>query len=257
MSRLAILQFLGILLFVSATSVQPSFPPGLLEGIDVEFDTEPHMFPSNWYCKRIHAEAMSLPREYRTRAMDILNQAIAKYPEEVLFINLRKVYILQSLTFFGVPYGGTNFRDIVYLTYDHLNQKRTAEFMEGVFHHEFSSVLIRKFHRQLDREAWLAVNPGGFRYGEGGVQAIKNGEASLEFDANLHDLGFINKYSQSALEEDINVFAQNIFSGGSQFWLIVDSFDPIRKKTELIIRFYQLIDPVFTEEYFRSLAVSG
>jgi hypothetical protein len=53
------------------------------------------------------------------------------------------------------------------------------------------------------------------------------------------------------------VFAQNIFSGGSQFWLIVDSFDPIRKKTELIIRFYQLIDPVFTEEYFRSLAVSG
>ncbi|MFH1160295.1 MAG: hypothetical protein V1733_05035 [bacterium] len=254
MSRLALLQFLVFLLFVSATPVNAPVSPGSLEGIDIVFDSEPRMFPNNWYCKRISAEAVSLPKAYRTQAMDILNSAIAKYPEEVLFVYLRKVYVLQSMTFFGVPYGGTNARDVIYLAYDDINPKRTADYVEGVFHHEFSSVLLRKFHKQFDKEGWLEVNPLEFRYGEGGVQAIKNGEASMEYDYNLHQVGFLNKYSQSAFEEDINVFAQNIFSGGEQFWYIVDSFATIRKKTELIIRFYHRIDPIFTEEYFRALA---
>ena len=214
------------------------------------------MFPNNWYCKRIDAQAVSLPQEYRTDAMDILNNAIAKYPEDVLFVNLRRVYVMKSLTFFGVPYGGTNTRDVVYLTYDNSNPNRTAEYVEGVFHHEFSSVLLRKFVKHFDKRGWADINPPGFAYGRGGVDAIRHGEASLDYDYDLLELGFLNKYSQSAMEEDINVFAQHLFSGGEQFWYIVDTFERIREKVILIINFYYQIDPQFTEEYFRALAYS-
>lgn len=245
-----------MLLLTSASHIAVPEHSLVLEGIDILFDSEPKMFPPGWYCKRISAEAVSLPKEYRTEAMDIINKAIAKYPEDVLFVYLRKVYVMKSLVFFGVPYGGTNTKNVVYLTYDNSNPERTAEYVEGVFHHEFSSVLLRKFSKQFDREAWEKINPPGFFYGKGGVDAIRKGEASLDFDYSLLKIGFLNKYAQSGFEEDINVFAQNIFSGGEQFWFIVDTFDRIRAKATLTIEFYRLIDPQFTEEYFRSLAYS-
>lgn len=253
-SRRTLLLLLPLLVLTSAVSIEiPEHSP-ILDGIDILFDTEPRMFPASWYCKRIGAEAVSLPREHRTEAMDILNLAIAKYPEDVLFVHLRKVYVLRSLSFFGVAYGGTNTKDVIYLTYDDTNPERTAEFVEGVFHHEFSSVLFRKFSKHIDRKSWESINPPDFSYGKGGVEAIKKGEASLDFNYDLLEVGFLNLYSQSAFEEDMNVIAQNLFSGGEQFWFIVDTFEKIRMKALLTIDFYHQIDPQFTEEYFRSLA---
>lgn len=254
MNRLTPFLFLPLLLLTSAISIEIPEHPAVLDGIDIVFDTEPHMFPAGWYCKRISAEASSLPSQYRTEAMDILNRAIAKYPEDVLFVYLRKVYVMESMSFFGVPYGGTNTKDVVYITYDNSNPERTAEYVEGVFHHEFSSVLFRKFNRHFDRRPWESINPAEFSYGKGGVEAIKRGEASLDYDYDLLKVGFLNKYSQSAFEEDINVFAQNLFCGGEQFWYIVDTFGKIREKALLTVGFYNQIDPRFTEEYFRTLA---
>lgn len=248
--------FLTLLLLTSSLSKEISETHAILEGIDILFDKEPRMFPAGWYCKRIRAEAVSLPKENRTEAMNILNHAIAKYPEDVLFVNLRRVYVMKSLAFFGVPYGGTNTKDVIYLTYDNSSPERTAEFVEGVFHHEFSSVLLRKFSKFLDKKAWGSLNPPAFFYGKGGVEAIKRGEASLDFDYSLLETGFLNKYSQSDFEEDVNVFAQNLFCGGEQFWFIVDTFGKIREKATLTISFYHQIDPQFTEEYFRTLAYS-
>ncbi|MBN1198294.1 MAG: hypothetical protein JXA23_03005 [Bacteroidales bacterium] len=255
-NRLIPFLFLPLLLLTSSLSKEIPETSSILDGIDILFDTEPRMFPPSWYCKRIGAEAVSLPKEYRTEAMDILNHAIAKYPEEVLFVYLRKVYVLKSLAFFGVPYGGTNTKDVIYLTYDNSNPERTSEFVEGVFHHEFSSVLLRKFTKNLDKKAWESINPPDFFYGKGGVEAIKKGEASLDYDYSLLEIGFLNKYSQSDFEEDVNVVAQNLFCGGEQFWFIVDTFGKIREKTTLAIHFYHQIDPQFTEEYFRTLAYS-
>jgi len=246
--------FLPLLLLTSSHSIEIPENSSILEGIDILFDTEPRMFPAGWYCKRIGAEAISLPKENRTEAMDILNKAIAKYPEDVLFVYLRKVYVLKSLGFYGVPYGGTNTKDVIYLTYDDTNLERTAEYVEGVFHHEFSSVLLRRFSKYIDKKAWESINPVTFSYGKGGVEAIKRGEASMDYDYTLVEDGFVNKYSQSAFEEDINVFSQNLFSGGEQFWFIVDTFYKIRDKARLTIDFYHQIDPQFTEEYFRALA---
>jgi hypothetical protein len=218
---------------------------------EVYFSVQEKMFPQNWYSKKINAMAVPLEEGERERMIGILDRAFSKYPNHVLKENLDRVYAVKSLTFYDVPYGGTNSRNTIYLADNSSSPAFTDHFIEGVFHHEFSSILMRTCVTFFNEKEWKKVNPAGFLYGNGGVNAILNGEASLTFDPALFTQGFLNKYSQSALEEDINVFAQNLFTSGSAFWSVVDENPRVRKKAELLIAFYHRIDPAFTEDYFR------
>ena len=177
---------------------------------------------------------------------------MAKYPAHVLKENLHTIYAFNSLNFYGLPYGGTFSvsKKTVYITDDtSLNVKDQC--IESFFHHEFSSILLRKHPCFISKRTWKSNNQLDFHYGKGGLEAIREGNSSMEYDSILNEKGFLNKYSQSSLEEDMNVFAQNIFAGGPGFWKIVDHYDKIKAKALLIISFYHKIDPVFTEKYFR------
>jgi len=218
---------------------------------EVLFSLTDKMFPRNWYSKKINATAEPLDRSERQRMIDILDRAFDKYPDNVLKNNLDRVYALKSLKFYDVPFGGTNARNTVYVTDNAPNPNFTDSFIEGVFHHEFSSVLLHSFPFYFNEQAWKNINPPDFSYGDGGVNAILSGEASLNFDPSLFENGFLSKYSESALEEDVNVFAQNLFTGGTNFWTIVDQNPRIRTKATMLISFYHRIEPTFTEDYFR------
>jgi len=244
--------FLTPLLLVSA-----SFPRDVYvderTSTEVHFSSTENVFPRNWYGQKIKAEARPLEKSERQRVILILNHAFEKYPGHVLRTNLDRIYVFKSMQFYGVPYGGTNFRNTVYLTDDESRPSFTDIFIEGVFHHEFSSILKRSYPRYFDEKKWNAINSSQVKYGNGGVDAILNGEASLTLDPGLFEQGFLTKYSQSALEEDVNVFAQNLFTGGMEFWSIVDQYSRIRQKANLLIGFYHQIDSTFTEDYFRGL----
>ncbi len=90
-----------------------------------------------------------------------------------------------------------------------------------------------------------------------GVEAIKNGWASLHFDQSLAREGFLNQYATASLEEDFNATAQSIFAGSADFWRAVDRYDALRNKTRLAIQFYQALEPMFTEVYFRERINAG
>lgn len=246
------------LLIIGFLLIAASYPKDMYvderTSTEVFFTTSEKMFPKHWYEKQINAEAQPLERNERLRAINILDKAFDKYPENVLKNDLDRVYVLKSLKFYGVSYGGTNSRNTVYLADDGSNPNYTSQFIEGVFHHEFSSILLRTYPDILDEETWQNVNPSRFIYGNGGVIAILNGEASVDLDPKLFESGFLTRYSESAFEEDINVFAQNLFTGGHEFWVAVDTHKKIRKKASLLIGFYHQIDPAFTESYFRKIS---
>jgi hypothetical protein len=75
----------------------------------------------------------------------------------------------------------------------------------------------------------------------------------METDPGYFDIGFINRYSMTEIEQDINVIAQNLFAGGPEFWKIADANEKIRGKVLLLIGFYHSLDPMLTESYFRRL----
>ena len=217
----------------------------------IYFSVQERIFPKHWYYKRINAMVEPLPVSERRRMITILNRAFSKYPDEVIRENLEKVYVFRTMKFYGVPYGGTNNENTIYLADDYSNPSFTDDYIEGVFHHELSSILLRSYSSFLDTNRWMSLNPKGFKYGGGGLSAIMNGEASLNFDPKLNEQGFLTRYSQSALEEDINMYAQHLFDNDREFWSILEVCDQVHHKATLLIEFYHRINPVFTEQYFR------
>ena len=160
------------------------------------------------------------------------------------------------MTFYNVGYGGTNTTDALYLTNNGVAEGYTNLYLEQTFHHEYSSILYRNYSSFLDEAAWKKANNTGFDYNdpEAGVGAIRNNQSSQDLDTALCVKGFLTQYSLSGMENDINTFAQNLFSPSGNFWNYVDHYPNINKKTKLLISFYNKIDPVFTENYFKKLS---
>ncbi|HPS51343.1 MAG: hypothetical protein PHP04_08195 [Bacteroidales bacterium] len=221
---------------------------------EIIFTPDGRIFPSHWYHPKINATAVPLAPVERNRFIHIINRAFAKYPDQVLREHLDRIYALKYMKFYGIPFGGTNVGNTVFISDDESNPSFTDSYIEGVFHHEFSSVLKRSFPAFLNSNVWEAVNEPTFTYGNGGVYAIRTGEASLALNPELYPSGFLTQYSQASVEEDINVFAQNLFSGEKSFWEIVERNPKIRRKAQLLIAFYQKIDSRFTESYFRRIS---
>ncbi len=246
--------FLGIvLLFLGSSSPLDMYVDERTK-TEIFFSFQDQIFPKHWYGGRINAEAEPLSRMERLRVINILNRAFEKYPDLVIRENLDRIYALKKMRFYGVPFGGTNVHNTLYICDDENNPFFTDKYIEGIFHHEFSSILKRTYSWFFNSGEWEAVNPPDFKYGNGGVDAIINGEASLKLNPDYYTQGFLTRYSQASLEEDVNVFAQNLFSGDTKFWAVVDQNTRIRRKSRLLIGFYQKIDPRFNENYFRHMA---
>ncbi|MCX6281769.1 MAG: hypothetical protein NTU51_07390 [Bacteroidetes bacterium] len=221
-------------------------------GVEILFPSSLSIFPRQWSVKKVNPDIRPVQVEEISRLEDLLTFAFSKYPLDMLRANLDKVYVLKSMKFYGLPYGGTNYHHSVYLSDDTDNPWFTDDYIEEVFHHEFSSILIHSFPLFFDKTKWMSMNPPDFRYGKGGADAISKGLASMALDPGMIEQGFLSEYSTASLEEDINVFAQNLFTGGREFWRLVDLNDTIREKTRILISFYHKINPAFTETYFRS-----
>jgi hypothetical protein len=246
--------FLLPVLLLIPCSVLYGQPDPVISGVNVSFSTRAGMFPRKWYRKKIHAQAESLPDADIPRVTGILTQALAKYPDHLAAEYVDHVYVLRSIRFYGLPYGGTYARRTIYLSFESDNSTNTNPFLEERFHHELSSLLWRENRRKLDLRQWNSFNARGFEYGEGGTEALSDGLASMENDPGYYNIGFLNRYAMSDIEQDINVMAQNLFDGGKGFWEAFDSNARIRGKAMLLIGFYHSLDPAFSESYFRAFS---
>ncbi len=225
-------------------------------GIPIQFSYSSVIFPESWMLSPISGSGESLGRDEFSRSKAIIVKALKKYPLAILRKNLTAVYVLKSIKFYDVGYGGTNSTTVVYVTNNGVKMGYTDSYVEQTFHHEFSSILYRNFPDFIDQAAWAKANVPGFDYNdpESGVGAIRKNESSQELDTALCNKGFLTQYALSGLENDINTVAQNLFQPSPGFWSIVDQYPRVRLKTSLLIDFYLKIDPSFTEEYFRKLA---
>lgn len=219
----------------------------------VIYPSDTRIFPCKWRKKKT-APAISeinLSEIYRTnQALEI---GLNKYPVKILEKNLKKIYVVSTMRFFYLDYGGTYFRKNVYLTNNGIENGYTQAYIEGTFHHEFSSVLLKRYKRHFDDKAWHKANPNGFAYGKGGIEALKTENASVELDSNLFHLGFLSRYSLASFEEDFNCYSEYLFLSDHAFWKAWEEHEAIREKTNLVIAFLSSLNPVFNLGYFKGL----
>lgn len=183
----------------------------------------------------------------------MMDAALAKYPAEVLSEHLRTLYLLGELRYRGVITSGTNSLTAVYVKIGPVEKGFTARHNEGVFHAEFSSILIRNRPQFLDQEAWKAANPPGFSYLGDGVDAVKQGKARTKADSMLNAQGFLSQYSQSTLENDFNGYAARLWTGDAALWQLAKEHSPIQRKLTLVLQFYQQLHEQLDELFFRNL----
>ena len=217
------------------------------------FAIEEDMFPAAWLAPPHLASARPLVEREQSRSQRVVRAAMAKYPDGFLSRHIDRVYVVGELRFDAIEAAGTNSVDRVYIANGGEEAGFSDRFIEETFHHELSSVLLRRYHDRFDAGAWRAAVPEHVRYGESGVDAVKAGEASLTFEDRLHRDGFIHEYAMATLEDDFNSIAENLFSSQPDFWRIVDEHDAVARKVGLVVEFYRDLDPIFTEEYFRGL----
>lgn len=210
------------------------------------------IFPTSWLTPRINAKAETLTAEQRPRSLRLMRQALVKYPAAVLKENLRKVHVLGRLEYSGVSTGGTNSRTVVYVVNNGLKQYSDRA-IEGIFHAEFSSILLRNHPHLLDKARWQQINPPGFKYlGTGGVNAIRQQKASQRLDAVLHEEGFLHQYAKADMEDDFNSVAARLLVGDAALWSLMGQHPKLQAKAALVMDFYHKLDPAFTRERFRS-----
>ena len=226
---------------------------GLPSCIEIGFKVSDNTFPTRWYNAKINARAEPLSKSEIEDVNEALIQTLSKYPEKVICSYLKRIFVFKNMRFYNVPFGGTSSKDAVYITNDEENFTCSYDLLETYFHHEFSSILLNKNGCKFQKKKWKSLNPEGFHYGKGGLNAILTGNAEMNFDPQLNERGFLTRYSEASLEEDFNVFCQNVFNGGFLFWKLVDKIPAIKLKADLVIQFDHRIDPQFSESYFRKI----
>jgi hypothetical protein len=250
--------FIPFILFIAGF---PAFSQNIndttIQGVLVSFRYSSSIFPSDWQAPPISATGDPISSAEIARSKLIMAAGLKKYPSAALIKNLKAVYFLKSMKFYNVGYGGTNSTDALYLTNDGVLLGYTDLYLEQTFHHEYSSILYRKYPSYFDEAGWKGANIINFDYNdpEAGVGAIRNNQSSQDLDTFLCAKGFLTQYSLSGIENDINTFAQNLFSPSENFWLYADRYTRINKKVNLLITFYHKINPVFTEAYFRKFSL--
>lgn len=213
----------------------------------IRYDGQSGIFPPSWLGKKIRVKAT--PEDTAAFHSDTAALAVAwsKIPESILEKELDHVYLLGSLRFSGQLFTGTNSLRDIYIVGGDMEQT------ERTFHHEFSSILLRNYGNSTLEFAWKKLSPASL--GVSSARAVSKGLYSVELDESLMQKGYLSDYSLSNWENDFNLYAEYLFSGGARFWQLADRFPLVKQKLALIIGFYH--DKVwggFSETFFRGLA---
>lgn len=204
----------------------------------ISFASGPEIFPGKWLGGEINAKATRIDSSYTEQSLRVLQKALQKYPLEIVTTYLNKIFVLNTLEFYGLRYGGTNSLSNIYLC----NRGFSDHWLEMAFHAEFSSLLLRKNEAAFDKEKWIQQNDESVAYGNSGVEALKVGKTSIVFNEALAEKGFLYEYALSSFENDYNSIAENLMMNRDEFWELAKKYPRVMAKINIVIGFYKQID---------------
>jgi len=222
--------------------------------IDIDYSGDEKSFPELFRLAPASAYAKPLTKsvEHRQnvfRVVAIISSEIKKYPEKLLSLELDTIYLFTKMGIYNVPYGGTSIDKSIYLAIGDNISERNKLYIKGLFHHELSSVFLRRFKFPADK--WVKCNPKGFTYKnikeEILIMVKENG--NLDGSSVLYKQGFLDEYGTATMEEDFNLYAAQAFSNPERLKKLSDQYPAIRNKVEILKKYYLGISADFSNVF--------
>ena len=203
--------------------------------VHVRYDADSY-FPIEWKRAPYSAQASQIEPDEGKRILRLIPGFLAMYPPELIAKNLRAIYLLKSMSFYGLAYGGTSSLDGIYITSEGQDRGYSDEFLSAAMHHEFSSILYTNY--RFPDDEWSKVNDPRWRYvGEG-----KDLLGRTDVDDETEDLlrqGFIRVYGQACIEEDVNTYVSAVIAKRPFLVSAAARHKRVRQKLEILTRFYE------------------
>lgn len=215
----------------------------ILTNLDNEYNIKIHhkyskstYFPQRWHKEPINAKGGQLSDTEIKRLVPLSKKFLSRYSSECIHKNLKNIFLLSELEFYGKSYGATNSRDSVYIKSKGVKRGFTNRFLEGIMHSEFSSILLR--NHKFPKLKWKQTNRDSFSY-VGSGRAMLGEKDLYGTSEQLHIDGFLVKYSQSSLENDVNMYVDWIFTKPNELEKLAKKYPKIKIKKELVLKFYE------------------
>lgn len=209
------------------------------------YDGKKQILPSSWLSGKSKVRVDKPDINKVNNDMKDLEKALSKYPSNLIKNEVSNVYLVGNIFSGRASFYGTNSRTNLYIASKDNNE------IEKTFHHEFSSILLRNNPQHFDKYSWSKLNSESLSTSS--ENAMRSGFTSLDFNEKLLSKGYLSDYSLSNMENDFNMYAERLFAGEKEFWEIVDKYPKVKEKTDLVIDFYNKLDHVYTESFFRSI----
>ncbi len=235
----------------SATADDPT-------GVEIVPHIQQNMFPADWSDPSSPTSATAPEPQLIPYAVEGVKRALRKYPVEFLKKNLTRVYIVNNLMVDGQPSGGVNCpeKKTIYVDLDNLGDAEVAAWSEETIHHELAHLLADNHPRNISMLSWANLNKPGFKYGNGGTDAIRIGRDGDEITPQYLRQGFVEEYSKSDPNEDFATLCERMFAADRVVQQAVTKYPLLHKKADRVIAFYHSLDPLFTAGYFAALKPS-
>ena len=232
-------------------------------GVEIVCDVDKEMFPAEWYAPPVSVKVTPLDVPRIESVLRILLTGLTKYPADMLRKDLRRIYVVQQLSYYNTVVGGfgSPTQKRLYLSHQEnwgvYSEAYINAYLETELHHEFAHVLLANHPGQFSRARWQALNPPGFQYGKGGLDAVNKGQYSMEDAAKYWKQGFANKYAVADYDEDVASTCEYLFAGNPLFWQAVGQNAILRQKVAMLAAFYHALDSSFTLDHFQHLPASA
>ncbi|MBC8038810.1 MAG: hypothetical protein H7X89_16520 [Rhizobiales bacterium] len=209
--------------------------------IAIEIAYEPK-WPENWLADLVITWTPVTNKSERNRCETFVKEFEKAYSSDGLNRRLKKIVFLKEFSMSGQDFGGT-YDPINGIIWSTCNAQSKVNHV-GTLHHEFSSLLFYNNKERFDIEKWESFNRrrDAYMYSEEerwyDPAKIKD-TLSLELNPNLYNDGFIANYNRVSLEEDINVFAEYIYTQPKKLTPIGKKYKRVHGKIEHLKNFYR------------------
>jgi hypothetical protein len=205
--------------------------------VHVIYDPDSY-FPTKWKRAPFLARGSQIQPDESRRLAHLIDSFLSMYPSQVVANNLHDIYLLKTLSFYGLDYGGTNSQDAIYIASQGRDAKAPDDGLAAMMHAEFSSILYRNYGFPV--EEWNKVNDKNWRYIGVGKDLLGRRGLYDQTEALLRR-GFVSFYSQASLEEDVNMCIFFVSKAPRSLALATARHKRVRQKLEILARFYERI----------------